>query len=456
VVCCVRDYGDLMGEPLRILRVIARGRGLGKIATLATVAAVAVFVLAAGGPVGYAATGPALMPGDSQPSTFDTTGGDSMIGAMTSVLAGAQATVTPSPTMLQVATPTFRSLGISTPGPALKGEWVDPSRLLPVQATDWATLKAAGRVAIVDGKITILAADANPMVNQTTGIAIPDSVALDTSWTRWVLEVVGIGRDEKGTYYRDLNYWKLCGDGAITVALWYWQQLTGYPDVTGTAGYFLDPYVAQGSYWPSSGLRVALRGHTKLGTYWSGSDSVNGYTANGRGFEMYLATAAQPATWTTPGLAVYRDKIGNPLYPTYGTDQGNILAGLNWEASGHDASTWGTAYYTTIMRTDSTLTRDLKAAVMLDVGRDGVPVVAAVDTYYLPNWQASSGTPHSSHAISIVGYDNTANPPTYTYIDTCGHSCNQSWGNHNGDLHVIAQSQLVLAMRYRQGAGFTW
>ena len=442
-----------MRQPLHILRVVARGRG--KLTTVIVVAAVAAFVLAAGGPVGYAAPARDQMPGVS-PANSATPDGDSLIGAMASALVGGQATATPAPTAIPSAAPTFRSLTVTLPGPVLKGEWVDPGRPLPVQSTDWTALKAAGRVAIVNGKVTILAADANPMVSQTTGLAIPATSILDTSWTRWIIEVPGVGRDEKGTYFRDLNYWKLCGDGAMTVALWYWQQLTGYPNVTGTSGYFLDPYVAQGSYWPFSGPRVALKGRTKLGTYWSGTDKVSGFVVNGRGYEMYLATAAQPAGWKTPGLSVYRDKIGNPLYPTYGTDQGNLLAGLNWEVSGHDATTWGTAYYTTIARTDSILTRDLKTAVMLDVGRDGVPVVASVDAYYLPNWTDHDKTAHMNHAITIVGYDNKANPPTYTYIDTCGHACNQRWNNHNGDLHVIVQSQLVLAMRYREGAGFTW
>ncbi len=84
---------------------------------------------------------------------------------------------------------------------------------------------------------------------------------------------------------------------------------------------------------------------------------------------------------------------------------------------------------------------------MLDVGRDGVPVIAAVDAYDLPNWQAGSATPHTRHAVTIVGYDNTANPPTYTYIDTCGRSCNNRGGNGYGQLHVISQAQMVLSLQ---------
>jgi hypothetical protein len=95
---------------------------------------------------------------------------------------------------------------------------------------------------------------------------------------------------------------------------------------------------------------------------------------------------------------------------------------------------------------------------MLDVGRDGVPVVAAVDTFDLPNWQASpaSKTSHTRHAIAIVGYDNTANPPTFMYLDTCGRSCNSRGGNGNGQIHVISQAQMVQALTDANGIGFVW
>ena len=58
--------------------------------------------------------------------------------------------------------------------------------------------------------------------------------------------------------------------------------------------------------------------------------------------------------------------------------------------------------------------------------------------------------------MTIVGYDNASKPPTYTYIDTCGRSCNSRAGNHNGALHVIAQSQMVSAMQDTVGSGFVW
>ena len=331
----------------------------------------------------------------------------------------------------------------------------DPRRPLPVQSVDWLTLKAAGRIAIVNRGVTVLPARSDPLLDQSTGLPVPDKRTLDLGWTRWVVEPFGYGHDEKGNYYSNLNYWNLCGDGAMTVALWYWQQLTGYPNVTGTAGYFLDPYASEAVPWPAKGPNVPAFKGSLVGTYWSGSDSVSGFTAHGRGFVMYLSMSARPATWQSAGFAVFA-KDGKALYPTLGTPRTNIQAGLNWEVSGHDPANWPEAYYASVIRPDPTLARDLTAAVILDVGRDGVPVIGAVDSYNLPNWQNGSATPHIRHAIAIVGYDNTSNPPTFTYLDTCGHSCNNRGGNQNGQIHVIAQSQMVLAIKNTVGSGFVW
>ena len=170
---------------------------------------------------------------------------------------------------------------------------------------------------------------------------------------------------------------------------------------------------------------------------------------------MYLSMNARPATWQSAGFAVFA-KDGKTLYPTLGTPRTNIQAGLNWEVSGHDPASWPEAYYASVIRPDPTLARDLTAAVTLDVGRDGVPVIGAVDTYNLPNWQNGAATPHIRHAVAIVGYDNSANPPTFTYLDTCGRSCNNRGGNQNGQIHVIAQSQMVLAIKNTVGSGFVW
>ncbi len=370
----------------------------------------------------------------------------------------------PSPNLEAPAGPTFPALDLFvTPSPApARGalptdpaDRHDPRRPMPVQSTDWLTLKAAGRIAIVDGGVAVLPAGADPLVYPATGLAVPETGTLDVGWTRWIVEPFGYGSDAKGNRYSNLSYWNLCGDGAMAVALWYWQQSTGYPNVTGTEGYFLDPYASESVPWPARGPSIPVSGGTRLGTYWSGSDRVSGFTAHGRGFVMYMAMAARPATWQSTGFAIFA-RDGKAMYPTLGTPRTNIQAGLNWEVSGQNRATWSEAYYALVIRPDPTLARDLTAAVMLDVGRDGVPVIGAVDTYNLPNWQNGSATPHIRHAVAIVGYDNTANPPTYTYLDTCGRSCNNRGGNHNGQVHVIAQSEMMLAIQNTVGSGFVW
>jgi hypothetical protein len=164
--------------------------------------------------------------------------------------------------------------------------------------------------------------------------------------------------------------------------------------------------------------------------------------------------AARPTGWQSPGFTVF-GLDGKSLYPALGTPVTYIQAGLNWEASGH-AANWAETYYTIVTPRDPYLARDLTTAVTIDVGRDGVPVVAMVDTYNLPNWQDGSKTPHLPHAIAIVGYDNTANPPTYTYTETCGRACNRRGGNQDGQIHVIPQSKIVQALQNKAGFGFIW
>jgi len=286
----------------------------------------------------------------------------------------------------------------------------DQRRPSPAQSRSWLKDKAIGRVALVDGQTMILPASSDVLVNPTTHQAVPDKAVLDTTWTRWIIEVPGSGRDEKGELVLGPELLGVLRRRGHDVALSYWQQLTGHPDVTGTAGYFVDPYAAEGVAWPDSGTVDQMVERRSIGTYWSGSDTVSGFTAHGRGFEMYLAMAAKPPTWQSTGYALFA-LDGKPLYPSFGTQPANTVAGLNWEASGHNPNNWGETYYAPVVPSDPTLASDLTAAVMLDVGRDGVPVVALADSFNLPNWQDGDSTPHIPHSIAIVGYDNTANPP---------------------------------------------
>ncbi len=263
--------------------------------------------------------------------------------------ATASATLT-DPTAAPPTGPAFQPLDLfatPSPPPARGAQPTDPAftsdprRPMPAQSVEWLQVKAAGRVALVGGKIVRLDAGANPLAMPATGAAIPAARTLDTTWTRWVVEPSGYGTDEKGNRFSNLNYWNLCSAGATTVALWYWQALTGHPNVTGTEGYFLEPYSAEAGSWPTPGPTVAVAGDgTRLGTYWSGSDTVNGFTANGRGFLMYMATKTQPPAWQTTGMVVYSRADGTPLYPTRGGPRPNIMTALNWEASDRDPNAW--------------------------------------------------------------------------------------------------------------------
>jgi len=346
-------------------------------------------------------------------------------------------------------TPTF----VSTDKPYHPSQ----ARPIPAQPNEWLIAKSLGRIALVDGRIVTIGPSADPLLLPASGMRVPSTRTLDVSWARWIVEPPGRGTDEMGTSYNDPSYWNMCGPGSSAVALYYWQQLTGHPNVTGAAGWFVDPYAAEGVPWPSPGPVVAVTSAGKpLGTYWSGSDSVGGFTAHGRGFLMYMATQTQPPVWKATGIAVWADDKGAPYYPTRGASLENIQTGVNWEVSGRNSTAWLSAWYGTVNSYDPTLARDLQVAVMLDVGRDGVPVIAAVDTFDLPNWQAGAATPHIRHAVSIVGYDNAATPPTFTYIDTCGAECNPRRGNGNGQIHVIAQSAMVAAIQDAVGVGFSW
>jgi hypothetical protein len=331
-----------------------------------------------------------------------------------------------------------------------------PRRLVPAQSGEWLALKAAGRVSLQAGRVVILDAAANPLLDPVTGEAVPAARTLATDYARWIIEPLGYGHDARGNSFSNKNYWNLCEPGATAAALYYWQQLTGHPDVTGMAGYFLDPYASEGAAWPSPGPTVTISSGRRIGTYWAGTDHLNGYTAHGRGYIMYLGMAIRPPGWQSTGIAVYADAKGRPLYPTIGAPRANIQVALNWEASGHDTSGWAEFWYAGVMRFEPALARDLQMAVTLDVGRDGVPVVVELDTHGLPDWQNGSKTRHVRHAVTIVGYDNAASPPTYTYIDTCGKACNGLAGNANGKIHVIAQDQMIKAIQDTVGSGFVW
>jgi hypothetical protein len=383
----------------------------------------------------------------------------------TATAAAATASPTASPTPSPTPAPTFQPVDVwATPTPVpSKGalptdqnEVPAPRRPIPAQSAEWLAIKAAGRLALVDGQPTVLLPDADPLIMPRTGQPVPAARILDTDYARWIIEPMGRGRDVMDHFYEDANFWNFCEVGASTVALYYWQQLNGYPDVTGTEGYFVDPYDAEGVAWPSPGPTLPMTEEGEmLGMYWSGADKINGYTAYARGYQAYLGMEMQPPGWKSTGMAVFAIN-GKAIYRTFGASRANVQVALNWEASGHERHNWVNFWYTGVMRFSPNFAYDLKTAVMLDVGRDGVPVIPILDTYVLPNWQDGSRTRHVIHAVAIVGYDNTASPPTYTYIDTCARGCNSRPGNQNGGLYTVPQDLMVQAIQDTVGSGFVW
>jgi len=431
--------------------------------SVAVVACASLLLAPAGG-------GGSASPAVSDPGSFEATltAPASTVPAVSASAASSVPTSTASPS---ASAQTFALIDMfapeppATPGPTRRPgrtarpepPLVDPGRDIPDQSLGWLIAKAAGRIVLSKGKIGVLDPGVYPLADPITHAPLPAARTLDVSWTRWIVEPPAQGKDAKGNLYHDLTYWNLCGPGAATVALYYWQQLTGHPNVTGMAGYFLDPYAPAGVAWPSPGPVFLTPGGKAQhqGTYWSGTMRAPGYTANGRGFLMYMAMAVLPAGWTSPGIDVFVGGDGRPLYPTRGSPPPDTQAGLNWEASGH-ARDWAETWYASVNKWDPTMARDLTAAVMLDVGRDGVPVIVSADTFFLPNWQAGSRTPHTRHSVTIVGYDNKANPPTFTYLDTCGRLCNYRAGNRYGQSYTISQAQMVKAVSQGNGMGFIW
>ena len=100
------------------------------------------------------------------------------------------------------------------------------------QDPTWVAAKAAGRIVrSKSGSVSIMAAVMAPA-------AIPASAYLDSSVTSKIIEPEGRYNDDHQKPESDQNYWRLCGPGAVTVALWYWPTQS---DVTGWMGTFTEP-----------------------------------------------------------------------------------------------------------------------------------------------------------------------------------------------------------------------
>jgi hypothetical protein len=279
-----------------------------------------------------------------------------------------------------------------------------------VQDPAWLVAKAEHRTILTpDGRLLGI----DPTAPDLPTVELPTAKRLVTTDTALVVEPPGVGRDDLGTSFVDANYWNFCAPGGATVAAYYWgsSRVTARP-----AGYYVEPY-----------------GPKRVRTYWASADTISGYPTKGRSYLMYIAEQVFPPGWATPGLAEFS------YYPTLGATLPDTRDALNWEISGH-ASGWATWYYAMQPAWGSRWSEArLHADVAWDIGYDNRPVVAAVNTAYLPNWSRSLG-----HTIVIVGYDDIAR--TYTYLDTCGKACNGSAGNRNGGLYTVSQRAMYLAI----------
>lgn len=327
------------------------------------------------------------------------------------VLMAAIAALTAAPVQAAPSAPTsagVQGLGVlGTPaGHASAG--VGKSRL--VQDPQWVALKLANKIQRPGYSST-----ATQGVQPECGSpCIPSTYTLSYSSTQSVREPLGsvpgtynCTNDAGGHCYVDLYMWGLCGPGATTVALYYWNRpVFSYSN----GSWFSDPHTS---------------------TYWNNTD--------GRAYLMYLATQSYPPSFISAGEETY---FGYSSDITYNTD---VRDTLNWEASGH-AGNWSTYFYV-YLSYNGLSASTLNADTTVDIAVYHAPVVVDLNAQRLPNWTNNNGV--TSHFVSIIGYNNVNG--TYTYIDTCGQGCNNK-GSSNG-VYTVSQSTLYTAIEQNNGNG---
>lgn len=283
------------------------------------------------------------------------------------------------------------------PGDTLDGQ--GKSHL--VQDPTWVKAKLAHQV-IRPGSQTGVHPSACPTI-AGLACATPASWTLDTSVMGLTREPPPSGTDAAGHSYTDGYMSNFCAEGATDVALYRWN--------------------AKSNNWPAGNFSTP---HAT--TYWN-----NSYN---RSYLMYLATQAYPPSFISAGEVTWS------TYPYAYTQTADLRDTLNWEASGHNTSNWSTYFYIWVKYGNLSLSQ-LSSDVMSDIYNSQVPLVAVVNTSYLPSWNHGP----ISHAIAIVGYNNVAG--TYTYVETCGPQCGSlGWG-----VYTISQSQLYNAIENNGSSG---
>ncbi len=278
----------------------------------------------------------------------------------------------------------------------------------------------------------------NPQLAQADVVVLPDSCDpacppgsyyLSTSITGTIVEPEGTGHDDHGTSYNDPNYWDFCTAGAATATLYYWKPSNVTTTNWWATGRFHEPALNN-------------TGHSAT-TYWAVTDSQYGMTVHGRSYLMYLAEYVKPPSYAYPGEVNFSKSSG-----PYGTLL-DLRDALNWEASGHNASTWQNYFYQDVYRTSLTQS-SLHIKIAVDIGLDHVSPVVFAMTDYLPNWNHSG----ILHAITITGYNDYGS--TYTYVDTCSQNCRYGYGTTGGTF-TISQTALWNAVNNGPNtAGIDW
>ncbi|GHO87138.1 hypothetical protein [Dictyobacter formicarum] len=239
-------------------------------------------------------------------------------------------------------------------------------------------------------------------------LSVPATKTLSTSYSDTIWEPATVGTDAAGHSYTDYYMGQMCGPGATTVALDYWNNV----NTRAVGGHnYSDPHVT---------------------TYWNDSHE--------RAYMMYIATQVYPPYYTSAGEMSYGS------YPNAGTTNQDLTDALNWEASNHNSSNWFTYFYLLVQPGNLSLTT-LKNNVASDIANYNVPPVVSVNDAYLPDW-SSSPYRGGSHDVAVIGYDNNAG--TFTYAETCTAGvCGTAGTGH----YTISQQQLYNAIENDNGNG---
>lgn len=305
-----------------------------------------------------------------------------------------------------------------------------------------------------------------PTIDFTTCNPPPDGYTLSTSTVVSTLEPSGNPRtswptippvssqlqyeyggndDDQHVTYTNYNMYGLCGPGALTNALSYW----GAPVASNGPQLFADLSVKNN---PTAAARWGATEWTTWSDvsyndiYEGGNEHINPNAH--RSYMMYIAWLSNPNGEWNPGV---NTGVMDPWhYPSQGADLQWRQDVLNWEASGHNSSTWQNFFYTTQWDSNGNPGGGTQPMLLSDVESDlwysGVPVVAEVNSQMLyPNWPNNGG--QTKHAIAIIGYDNTSS--TYTYVDSCGSGTGSGTGcgaNQQQRTYKINQNALWAAL----------